>query len=291
MKKFKVLFVFLLAALLTGAQQVVPLYSDTIPNSKGVLSETDKPALTIFTPPKEKATGTAVLVIPGGAYQFLAFNEEGIAIAKAFAEKGVAAFVLKYRLPDVNKMRDRSTGPLTDAQQGIKYIRDHAAEYTIDINKVGTIGFSAGGHLASTLGTHFDTTLVPNKENTSLRPDFMVLVYPVISMDNSLTHRGSRINLLGEYPSMDKVIYFCSEEQVKQNTPPAYLTHTGDDQIVDVQNSIQMYQSLLKKGVDAELHLYPKGNHGFIQRLPVDEWLNPILLFLKKEGLYKSKSM
>jgi len=269
------------------AQQALPLYPDTIPGSRVKLPKEEAPTLTLYLPIKEKAIGTAVLVIPGGAYGFLAFEEEGIAIGKAFAEKGIAAFVLKYRLPKKETMRDKSYGPLMDAQQAMKVIRSNAVNWNFNPARVGVIGYSAGGHLASTLGTHFSKSNIPNKDNIGLRPDFMILVYPVISMSDQLTHMGSKINLLGMEPSKEKVDLFSNELQVTKETPPTYLTHCGDDSIVDVNNSIVFYQALQKKGVDAELHLFPKGNHGFTQRLPVSEWLDPMLGFLKREGMLK----
>ncbi|WP_316834613.1 alpha/beta hydrolase [Pedobacter nutrimenti] len=282
--KILTLMLFLMVGYTAVAQQVLPLYPDTIPGSTIKLSKEEEPTLTLYLPIKEKATGTAVLVIPGGAYGFLAFEEEGIAIAKAFAEKGIAAFVLKYRLPKKETMRDKSFGPLMDAQQAMKVIRSNAVNWNLNPAKVGVIGYSAGGHLASTLGTHFSKSYIPNKDNINLRPDFMILVYPVISMSDQLTHMGSKINLLGMEPSKEKVDFFSNELQVTKETPPTYLTHCGDDGIVDVNNSIVFYQALQKNGVDAELHLFPKGNHGFTQRLPVSEWLDPMLGFMKREG-------
>jgi acetyl esterase/lipase len=269
------------------AQQVLPLYTDSIPNSTTVLSETDKPTITAYLPPKEKTTGTAIIIFPGGAYGFLATSTEGKPIAEAFVQKGIAAFVVKYRLPKDATMRNKSMGPLMDAQQAIKLVRDNAAEWNIDNNKIGIIGYSAGGHLASTLGTHYNPVYIPNTTNTSLRPDFMILVYPVISMKNTLTHQGSRTNLLGAMPKDEIVKFFSSEENVSTKTPPTYITHAGDDNIVDVENSIVMYRWLQMEGVDAELHIYPKGNHGFTQRIPVNEWLEPMLTFLKRQGFYK----
>jgi acetyl esterase/lipase len=276
--------IFLMAGYVSMAQQVLPLYPDSIPGSTVKLSKEDVPTLTLYLPIKEKATGTAVLVIPGGAYGFLAFEEEGIAIGKAFAEKGIAAFVLKYRLPKRETMRDKSYGPLMDAQQAMKMIRTNAANWNLNPAKVGVIGYSAGGHLASTLGTHFSKSYITNKDSISLRPDFMILVYPVISMNDQLTHMGSKINLLGMEPSKEKADLFSNELQVSKETPPTYLTHCGDDQVVDVNNSIVFYQALQKNGVNAELHLFPKGNHGFTQRLPVSEWMDPMLGFMKREG-------
>jgi acetyl esterase/lipase len=227
-------------------------------------------AITAYLPATGKATGTAVLVIPGGGYGFLATDTEGTPIAKAFKEKGVAAFVLKYRLPG-----QKSGIPVQDAEQAMKLIRTRAAEFGIDVAKVGVIGFSAGGHLAATLA---------NRSSRDVAPNFSVLVYPVISMKRELTHAGSRMNLLGNAPTDSLVKAYSAEEQVTVNTPPTYITHTADDDVVSVQNSIVMYQALVKNYVDAELHLFPRGNHGFIQRLPVSEWLEPVLLFMKKQG-------
>lgn len=270
-----------------SAQEVFPLYNDSIPNSVGSLSNDEKPTLTVYHPVKEKATGNAIIIFPGGAYRFLATGMEGTPIAKAFIEKGFVAFVVKYRLPADSAMQDKSMGPLMDAQQAIKYVRDHAKEYNIDSNKIGIIGYSAGGHLASTLGTHYDPAYIPNKEKTNLRPDFMILVYAVISMDSSVTHHASKNFLLGKNASMEKSNFFSNEKQVTKETPPTYLTHAGDDWLVKVKNSIVMYEALQEKGVSAELHLFPKGSHGFILGLPVDEWMGPLLLFLKKQGMYK----
>ncbi len=278
---------FLMVGSTAGAQEVLPLYPDSIPNSTVKLTKEEQPTLEAYLPIKEKATGTAVIIFPGGAYAFLAYEEEGTTIAKAFAEKGIAAFVVKYRLPKNETMWDKSFGPLMDAQQAIKTVRAKATEWNLDPKKIGVVGYSAGGHLASTLGTHFSKSYIPNNENISLRPDFMILVYPVISMEDKLTHVGSKISLLGMEPSKEKVDLFSNELQVTKDTPPTYLTHCGDDQTVDVNNSIVFYQALQKNKVDAELHLFPKGDHGFTQRLPVSEWMEPMLGFLKREGFYK----
>jgi acetyl esterase/lipase len=288
MKKNLLLFLFLLTVYsITSAQEVMPLYTDSIPGSLGPLSKESEPSITVYLPKKENATGTGIIIFPGGAYQFLATSTEGTAIAEAFLQKGIAAFVVKYRLPNDATMRDKSMCPLMDAQQAIKIVRMKANEYKLDTNKIGIIGYSAGGHLASTLGTHFTTSYIPNKENINLRPDFMILVYPVISMKRGLTHTGSMTNLLGTNPTEATIKFFSSEENVSPKTPPTYITHTGDDNIVDVENSIVMYRWLQMEGVNAELHIYPKGNHGFTQRLPVNEWLDPMLLFLSKNGYLK----
>lgn len=284
MRKFLALLVFILALFVTRlkAQEIRPLYKDSIPNSIGKIAPADAPTITIYKP--EKPNGAAVIIFPGGAYAFLAFDEEGTKIAEAFKTKGVTAFVVKYRLPSDATMRDKSMGPLQDAQQAIKLVRMNAAEWSLDKNKIGIAGYSAGGHLASTLGTHSGRSYIPNKENTDLRPDFMILVYPVISMNKDLTHVGSRVNLIGDNPTPEKIAFFSNEEWVNNNTPPAYITHTNDDMVVSVNNSLAFYQAMLKGGIPAELHLFPTGNHGFTQRLPVNEWLDPMIWWMKRGG-------
>lgn len=279
------LILLMVMSSMVNAQKRYPLYSDGIPNHIGNNRIIGSPDMIVYLPQQEKSTGTAVIIFPGGAYGFLALKEEGTAIAEAFANKGIAAFVVRYRLPNNETMRDKTYGPLMDAQQAIKLVRQKSREWNIDPKKVGVIGYSAGGHLASTLGTHYLKSYVPNTDSISLRPDFMILVYPVISMQGDLTHMGSRINLLGVEPDSVRVDLFSNEKQVTKETPPTYLAHCGDDQTVDVKNSIVFYESLQQHGVDAELHLYPKGDHGFTQRLPVDEWMAPMLLFLRKEKI------
>jgi acetyl esterase/lipase len=208
------------------------------------------------------------------------YQGEGISTAKQFAKNGVAAFVLKYRLPDDSIMLNKTIGPLQDAQQAIKLIRENAAKWEIDTNKVGIIGFSAGGHLASTAATHFQKPLIENANNTSLRPNFQVVVYPVISMQDSLTHRDSRNNLLGKNPSKELIDQYSNELQVTNNTPPAYITHAADDKTVDVDNSITYFENLRHHNVEVEMHIYPKGGHGFIFRQL--DWIDPLLLWMKK---------
>ena len=272
-----------------SAQEIIELYKDSIPNSKksekketfngGIFRGVTKPTLEIYLPEKEKATGTAVIICPGGSYAVLVYQGEGITTAKELAKNGIASFVLKYRLPDDSIMIDKKIGPLQDAQQAIKLVRENAAKWGIDVNKIGIIGFSAGGHLASTEATHFEKSFIENKNNTSLRPDFQILVYPVISMQDSLTHRDSRKNLLGENPSKEIINQFSNELQISKNSPPAYITHAADDNVVDVDNSIGYFEKLRKNKVEVEMHIYPKGGHGFIFRQP--GWMEPLLLWMK----------
>ena len=264
-----------------SAQTVIPLYDGTIPNAKPC-NETDhefidtswmkagilivdhitKPTLTIFEPSAEKKNGTAVIICPGGGYSVIAAGHEGSDVAKVFNDAGVTVFVLRYRLPNDQCMDHKEYVPLMDAQQAIYFVRSHASQYHIDPSKVGIMGFSAGGHLASTAGTHFEPV---RKEltNANLRPDFMMLIYPVISFNQEIGHVGSRDNLLGKNPDKKLVHLFSNEEQVTSQTPPTFLVHASDDDGVNPENSVRFYQALLKNKVPAELHLYEHGGHGF----------------------------
>jgi acetyl esterase/lipase len=222
-----------------------------------------EPTLTVFLPPKEKATGTAVLICPGGGYAALAFNHEGYAIARWLNDNGIAGIILKYRLPSDLIMKDKSVGPLQDAQEAMRMIRRNASAWNINPQKIGVIGFSAGGHLASTLSTHFSEKVYDVKDTISARPDFSLLIYPVITFDASFTHAGSRRNLIGENPAEETVKHFSNELQITEKTPPAFLVHSGDDKAVPVKNSIVYYQGLQKYNIPAELHIFQKGGHGY----------------------------
>lgn len=222
-----------------------------------------EPTLTLYAPPAEKSTGTAVVICPGGGYGGLAIAHEGAAVARWLNSLGVTAFVLAYRLPNDAIMTQKSIGPLQDAQQAIRMVRHHAKEWNILPDKIGIMGFSAGGHLASTLSTHFNERVYDPAESMSARPDFALLIYPVISMEVGITHMGSRENLLGRNPSADRVIHFSNELQVNEQTPPAFLVHSIDDEAVPVQNSIAYAQALQKNHVPCELHVYQSGGHGY----------------------------
>lgn len=288
------LALFLALPVILGAQEVINLYQGPIPNARGdglkianhtsspgVYDVVTHPTLQIFLPEKDTATGAAVVICPGGGYSVVVYRREGINPAQEFARNGVAAFVLKYRLPRDSTMQDKKIGPLQDAQRAIKVVRDNALKWGIDTNKVGIMGFSAGGHLASTEATHYNTAVIENRNNTNLRPDFQILIYPVISMQDSLTHLGSRTNLLGENPSQKFINEFSNELLVDEHTPPAYITQTGDDKTVDVDNSIVYYEALRHHRVDAELHLYPRGGHGFVLSLNTADWMAPIFKWMK----------
>lgn len=221
------------------------------------------PSLTVFLPPEEKATGMAVLICPGGGYGVLAFDHEGFAIARWLNNNGIAGIILKYRLPSDFIMKNKSIGPLQDAQEAIRIIRRNATQWKINQNRIGVIGFSAGGHLASTLSTHFDEKVYEIKDTTSARPDFSLLIYPVITFDSSFTHSGSRRNLVGDNPSEVLIRHFSNELMITARTPPAFLVHSSDDKAVPVKNSLVYYQGLVKNNIIAEMHIFQKGGHGY----------------------------
>jgi acetyl esterase/lipase len=294
MKSFKVFFAcLLLFPFVIEAQEVISLYPDVIPNSKksnkvesanansSIIRGVTKPTLEIYLPEKEKATGAAVIICPGGSYGVVVYQGEGLRTAKEFQKNGIAAFVLKYRLPDDTTMVDKKIGPLQDVQRAIKLVRENASKWAINANKIGLMGFSAGGHLASTGATHFKKAVIENNNNTSLRPDFVILVYPVITMKDSLTHADSRKNLLGRNPSKEIINEFSNELQVDENTPPTYITHASDDNVVDVDNSILFYEQLRHHKVPAELHIYQKGGHGFVFQPQNDNWMMPLFRWMK----------
>lgn len=272
------------------AQEIIDLYPNGISNSKpsqikesyanGMFRNVTNPTLEIYLPEKGKATGSAVIICPGGGYAVVVYQGEGITTAKELAKYGVAAFVLKYRLPSDSIMVDKKIGPLQDAQQAIKLVRENAEKWGISQNKIGIMGFSAGGHLASTLATHFEKALIENKKNTNLRPDFQILVYPVISMQDSLTHFGSRDALVGKNPSKETIGYFSNELQAGKNSPQAYITHAADDKVVDVDNCIKYFEKLRHNSVPVEMHIYPKGGHGFIFRHK--DWMKPLFNWMER---------
>jgi pectinesterase len=276
--------------------EIINLYT-IVPNNKPVadietsitrdnvtrISKISNPTLTIFRP--QKPNGKAVIICPGGGYAILAFDKEGTRVAEEFTKWGVTAFVLKNRLPDDSINIDKSLAPLQDAQQAIRYVRNNAATYGIDKNKIGIMGFSAGGHLASTAATHFNYKAdVNNTDTTSVRPDFVILIYPVISFDSIITHKGSRNNLIGANASKETTDFFSNDLQVTAGAPPSFLVHAGDDAAVPVENSLRYYQACIKNKVPAELHLYPKGGHGFGMYIKTtdDNWMERLRNWLNR---------
>lgn len=240
--------------------QVVPLWPNGAPGAKGDAPE-DRPSLTVYQASAANKVPTAVIVLPGGGYVHLAFDYEGTEVAEWLNNLGISAFVLRYRLGP----KYRYPVELWDAQRAIRYVRAHAQEFQIRPDRIGVWGFSAGGHLASTAGTHFDNG-DPNGSDAidkqSSRPDFMILAYPVITLEEPYAHLGSLHALLGEKPDPALVRSLSNETQVTPHTPPTFLFHTTEDQVVPVQNSVFFYLALRRAGVPAEMHLYLQGKHG-----------------------------
>ena len=223
--------------------------------------ESDKPSIAIYLPAPQQPNGTAVLVCPGGSYEMLMMNHEGRQITEWLNDRGVAAFVLKYRLgPKYHHPIE-----MEDVQRAIRVVRHGANEFRITPERIGVWGFSAGGHLASTAATHFDSgdsKAADPVDRESCRPDFAILAYPVITLTSPYTHQGSLHNLLGNDPDTQLVDYLSNERRVTPATPPAFLFHTTDDDAVPVENSVMFYSALRKNGVPAEMHLYAHGPHG-----------------------------
>lgn len=275
----------------------IPLYPGPIPNSKPTAAKervdkrpngtrfvfgTVEPTLTVYVP--QKPNGQGVVICPGGGYSGTAIDHEGFDVAKAFNAIGVAAFVLKYRMPLDTSCIDKSLAPLQDAQQAIRLVRKNAAKWKVNPRKVGIMGFSAGGHLASTAATHFYENADPTeKDTTSVRPDFAILIYPVISFSYELAHGGSRNNLLGVKHTTEQQFKFSNELQVTALTPPSFLVHSADDGTVKVDNSIAFYQACNKFKIPVEMHLYPKGGHGYGMNNPTttDKWFDRLGNWLK----------
>jgi len=293
---------FLLSACIavTAQEYRMPLYNGTIPNSKpsSVKEKVEKtditwitdvrvPDIAVYLPVKKFAGGQAVVICPGGGYTGLAYDLEGTEIAKYLNSIGVAGIVLKYRLPSPRSNLEPYKSPLMDAQRALRVVRYNAEKWNIDPDKIGVMGFSAGGNLASTLGTHFDygdNSSADPVEKLSCRPDFMILMYPVITFTEPCMHRGSRDALLGNNPSPQLVKLFSNELQVRDDTPPAFFVHADNDTAVPVENTLLMYRALREKKIPAELHIITEGEHGFglgIDNNHINSWTNSLRLWLR----------
>lgn len=274
------------AVIIAGEPIRLSLWPDEAPLGEGK-SEKVKVPITVHLPEADKATVTAMVICPGGGYGGRVVEGEGHGIARWLNSHGIAGVVLEYRLPAGNYHR-----PLLDVQRAMRVVRAHTAEWKLDPRRIGIVGFSAGGHLASTAGTHFDaghSQAADPVERQSCRPDFMVLVYPVITMGEK-THGGSRRNLLGPSPSAELIDLFSNEKQVTDKTPPAFLTHARTDAVVPVAHSQMFYEALKAKGVPAELQEFPKGNHGYngYKGEEWDAWQKRALEWLGERELLKA---
>jgi acetyl esterase/lipase len=286
----------------TSLAQYQPLYK-TIPNnipsknqeaessSTGILiiEKVSMPSYQYFRVANDNTKRPCVIICPGGGYSILAAGHEGSDLAKYFNSIGVNALVLKYRIPNDANQIDKTIAPLQDAQQAILLARTNAGSWGIDKNKIGIMGFSAGGHLASSLATHYSDVKIENPSSVSLRPDFQILIYPVISFGPE-GHEGSRINLIGnanDEKTKKAIDYFSSEKQITKNSPPAFLVHSKDDDAVTVANATHYYNNLIANKVPAEIYLYEKGGHGYGMKNPTSEilWTSVMKTWMQKSKI------
>ncbi len=278
MKKILFLFLVILSSTFYAQQQTIEIWNGNAPGAietegyveqpkleNGRLNSTSQvihSTLEVFLA-KDNPTQTGVIVLPGGGYTHLAMEKEGYKIAEWFNKQGIHAFVLKYRMPSDKSMTNKTVGPLQDAQRAMRLVRRNAEKYNLNPDKIGVIGFSAGGHLASTLATHYAQKTYAIPDEISAQPSFSILLYPVVSMKDGVTHQGSKISLLGENASAELVEKYSNETQVTEETPITFLVHATNDTAVPVENSINYYLALKEHGVNAEMHLYQDGGHGF----------------------------
>jgi acetyl esterase/lipase len=263
-----------------------PLWAGAVPGSLGT-TDADIPTLTIYQPNRSQATGAMVVVCPGGGYQNLAMDHEGHQVARWFTSRGIAAAIVKYRLGP----KYRHPAPLQDVLRAIRVVRSRAAELNVKPDRVGVMGFSAGGHLASSAATLFAleaAKVADGLEAVSSRPDFAILAYPVIVFGADVTHKGSQQNLIGATPPAELVTQLSTDRQVTARTPPTFLFHTSEDTAVPPQNSVAFYLALKNAGVPAELHIYEKGSHG-VGLAPLDRelatWPDRMLGWMRVRGL------
>ncbi|MGF7231226.1 alpha/beta hydrolase [Arachidicoccus sp.] len=287
--KLIVCFIAILFTLQYGAaQRVIALYPEgnIIFAKKG----TEIPRLTYYGA-EHKKTDIVVIVCSGGSYAGRANDVEGIPACKKLNEAGITAFLLDYRVPKSSKMTHKEIVPLTDAQAAIIYVREHAKEFNVNPDKLGIMGFSAGGHLVTTVETHFDQTVLKNLNRISLRPDFVVATYPVVSFADSLTHLQSRNNLIGPDITAKKIKEFSNELQVTDNTPPTFITAAMDDDVVKVQNSLYLEAALRQHNVPVRMFLYARGGHGFgvNNKTAKIQWIVPCTKWILSEIWYKKK--
>lgn len=289
-----------LSSFLGFGQGFSPLYSGEIPNylpgenlqksdvSAGILriSNVSEPSYRFYKSPKAGASAPCVVICPGGGYRILAASHEGSDVAEKFNAQGIHALVLYYRLPDDKRQSDKKIAPLQDAQQAIRLVRSQALNWGVDPHKVGIMGFSAGGHLAATTSTHWQKDYTGKNDGISLRPDFQILLYPVISF-RDFGHGGSKVALLGAALNEENLHLYSNEEQVNAETPMAFLVHAADDKAVPLQNSLAYAQALTNNQVPVDLHVYAKGGHGFglNNKTTGDDWFARLMQWMQDRQL------
>jgi acetyl esterase/lipase len=300
-KTISTLTLALMAFFLQAQELTIPLWFGTPPFqidqelkeevvSEGIvrISNVQNPTIDIYLPAKQISTGKAVVIFPGGGYGILAYDWEGTDFAKWLNSQGIAGIVVKYRLPISKSLTDPKEVPLIDAQRAIRLVRKNAAAWNINPDKIGVMGFSAGGHLASTVSTQYMHEVDRPKDaidSISARPDFSILAYPVITFQDGAVHGGSRKNLIGDNASKELKDRFSGELNVNAETPPTFLVHAQDDKGVPIENSLLYYQALHKNGVKASLHIYPTGGHGFAFGLgkgAVESWRSVLLAWMEE---------
>ena len=281
----RLLFLFLFSAsIFVNGQEVLNLYKDgKIPNSiktdnteiieNGIAKNVSIPQLLVYKPKIENSNKTAVLICPGGGYSVLVMGR-AIEIAEELTKNGATAFVLKYRLPSDKWIKDKSIAPIQDAQMAMQVIREQYKKWDIDPNKVGVMGLSAGGHLAASVSYLYDNNFTGKNQNINLRPDFSLLMYPVITMDTTFAHMGSRTSLLGANPTMIKQELFSLEKNIKSEAPPTLILHANDDKTVPIENSHMLYEALRANKVPVDMHIFSSGAHGFNMGIAKNRWLS-----------------
>jgi acetyl esterase/lipase len=292
------------------AQQAMPLYQGEIPNSVAApdeesIRERDPgdpylfyqnisiPQIYPYLLANTRSPRAAIVILPGGSYRGVSIVKEGFDVAKRLNEYGIVAFVVKYRTPSERHMRDKTLAPLQDAQQALQLVRARAKEWNVDPTRVGLMGFSAGGHLASTAATRFNQPAIESATPEQVRPDFLMLGYPVISFDDAITHSVSRETLVSKQPTREQIEQYSNDRHVTAQTPPTFIVHAADDKSVVVANSLRFFEALQANGVSSELIIFPRGGHGFglNNSTTPDRWIERCRDWLLSNGYLRSDEM